>query len=480
MSTEDWIDAWLIRRESLAEEEAWTEIEAWANENDSMARWTLTAQAYKALDHRGPARLAYKAALRACDDGSRGMAYSNYANFLLEIGELSEALPIFELAWENSRMPSIGLGFSSALLEGRQDHEALDFLEAEAESLGVLMGYWANLSIGMTRAGRYEEARQAARQALTLETSPETQFQWSLTALRLDGFAGEEALAAFESRPNRPAFESGLGEELLEIASLETHDRVVVICEQGIGDVLQFIPYASELESLGVSIIMAGSPRLESLVTHAFPSFHYVRSPVEAMKLRPRYWVPLLSLPKVLGTKGRHIVRSAYLKAPGQVSVGTSAESQTRIGLAWRGNPRYPNDHLRSTRLDAFLSVLNSERVEAYSLLLDIEEELNALPPTKGVLHSLAEGTDSTGAFVDTAALVAGLDAVITTDTSIAHLSAALGTCTYLLLNKGADWRWGSPTSPMKWYQSLQLIWLDEKTGFEGGVDRSLEAILEG
>ena len=303
MSTEDWIDEWLSRQESLTEEIAWYEIEGWANETDSMSRWTHAAQTYKELKNTARAKLSYKAALRACDDGSRGMAYSNYANFLLGLGEISDALPIFELAWETSKLPSIGLGLSSALLESYRDSEALEFLQLEQESLAALVGYWSNLSIAMTRAGLYEEAQQAAAHALTMERSPETVFQWSLTSLRLHGFTRTDALKAFESRPNRPGFETGFGAELENLTSLEAQDRVVVFCEQGIGDILQFIPFAVELEARCSSVIIAGSPRLEALITSAFPSFHYVRSPVEAMKLRPRFWVPLLSLPKVLAMK---------------------------------------------------------------------------------------------------------------------------------------------------------------------------------
>ena len=149
-----------------------------------------------------------------------------------------------------------------------------------------------------------------------------------------------------------------------------------------------------------------------------------------------------------------------------------------RIGLAWRGNPNYSNDHLRSTRLGSFQALLNEETIQAYSLLLNIESDLNALPATKCELIGLCADTDSGGTFVDSASLVAGLDAVVTTDTSLAHLSGALGTKTYLLLNKGSDWRWGTPTRPMTWYSSLSIIWLDDDSGFEGGVARSLEAIL--
>ena len=133
-------------------------------------------------------------------------------------------------------------------------------------------------------------------------------------------------------------------------------------------------------------------------------------------------------------------------------------KGKTRIGVAWKGNPNYPNDHLRSTKLEAFLSLLNHPDVDTYALLLDIESELNQLPPTKSELICLDGDTDRSGTFVDSAALVTSLDAVITTDTSLAHLSGGLGTTTYLLLNKGSDWRWGTPMRPMTCTKAFGLF----------------------
>ena len=44
---------------------------------------------------------------------------------------------------------------------------------------------------------------------------------------------------------------------------------------------------------------------------------------------------------------------------------------------------------------------------------------------------------------METDAIIANCDLVITSDTSVAHLAGGLGKTTWLLLHKIPDWRWG-------------------------------------
>jgi ADP-heptose:LPS heptosyltransferase len=59
--------------------------------------------------------------------------------------------------------------------------------------------------------------------------------------------------------------------------------------------------------------------------------------------------------------------------------------------------------------------------------------------------------------FNDTAALCECLDLIISVDTSIAHLGAALGTPTWILLRSSPDWRWFLDRLDSPWYPSVRL-----------------------
>ena len=68
---------------------------------------------------------------------------------------------------------------------------------------------------------------------------------------------------------------------------------------------------------------------------------------------------------------------------------------------------------------------------------------------------------DEQDSFSATAAILEHVDACITVDTAVAHLSGALGTPTWILLNMSPCWRWGvvpQGISPSSWYDSANLV----------------------
>jgi hypothetical protein len=81
--------------------------------------------------------------------------------------------------------------------------------------------------------------------------------------------------------------------------------------------------------------------------------------------------------------------------------------------------------------------------------------------------------------FVESAAMIAALDLVITTDTSIAHLAGALGRPTWIALRHVPDWRWGPIGDRTPWYPTARLVRQSTKGDWDGVFDAILSALKD-
>jgi hypothetical protein len=229
--------------------------------------------------------------------------------------------------------------------------------------------------------------------------------------------ARHEILAAGSAKPILP-FPEWRGEPLAS-------RRLLVWPEQGAGDQIMHARFATWAVRQGAEVTLAAPPSL----FHLFGSLSGVRV-IEAIGDQPveaDAWVMLSSLARWAGATPETITGEPYLSA-------TPAPAAGRVGVVVRGNPRHANDANRSLRsADA--------------------ERLLALPGAVSV------APEDTGAkdFADTAAIIMGLDEVITVDTSVAHLAGALGKPVRILLPYHPDWRWGLNGERTHWYESARL-----------------------
>jgi ADP-heptose:LPS heptosyltransferase len=86
-----------------------------------------------------------------------------------------------------------------------------------------------------------------------------------------------------------------------------------------------------------------------------------------------------------------------------------------------------------------------------------------------GFLTIFSDDIDTiNGRFMDTAAIITQLDLVVTVDTAIAHLAAALGIETWVLLPEPADWRWMLTRTDSPWYPTMRLFRQTTRGDWEG------------
>jgi len=127
-----------------------------------------------------------------------------------------------------------------------------------------------------------------------------------------------------------------------------------------------------------------------------------------------------------------------------------------RIGIVWQGNPNRHEDKGRSLSIAHFHALTEVKGVRLISLQKDFgAERVTELPEVETLGPDFDAGPD---AFADSAAVIANLDLVITSDTAMAHLAGALGRPVWVALRHVPDWRWmlDRPDSP--WYPGMRLF----------------------
>ncbi len=351
----------------------------------------------------------------------------------------------------------------------RRFEEAVEVFE-RAEALGHRAAA-SNRGNSLLDLGRTDEALRAQEKAVELDpSSPGAIYNLSLTRLRMgdweQGWQGYEARWRFREVHRSPMI---FRQPRWHGEALEGR-RILLYAEQGLGDAIQFCRYATLVAARGGRVIVQVREPVERLIA----SLAVVRAGqavVAPLGIQPPDFdleCPLMSLPAVFGTTPETVPWSgAYLGAdperaherrmefPDIRPNPPRGERGLRIGLSWAGNPRYKADRLRSTQLATLLPLLRVPGITWISLQKGpAAEQLAGLPGDVFLWDGSSQDRD----LAETAALVATLDLVITTDTSIAHLAGAMAKPVWILLPHLSDWRWMQQTETTPWYPTARLF----------------------
>ncbi len=235
--------------------------------------------------------------------------------------------------------------------------------------------------------------------------------------------------------------------------------RVILLhAEQGLGDTIQFVRYASLVAEHGATVLLEVQPGLRPLLA----SLPGVTAVFEQGETLPPYELQcsLMSLPAALHTSldtipGRDAYLSARLDRTQDWQRRLGPWRRMRIGLAWSGSAAHANDVNRSIPLAALAPLLERTDVEWHVIQRDIRDADRAfLDEQDGIVAH----TDALTDFAETAALVAALDLVISVDTVAAHLAGALGKPGWVMLPHAPDWRWMTDRADSPWYPTLRLF----------------------
>lgn len=331
--------------------------------------------------------------------------------------------------------------------------------------------------------GRHDEALECYRQVL--ELNPDSiSGHWNRALLLLQLGRFSEGWDEYEWRWQREMLKrehwQGFSQPLWAGEPL-AGKTVLIYAEQGLGDTIQFGRYLPLLLAQGAQVIFHCQPELLKLFQHMKGLEVIPKSYELARQQNFDYYLPLMSLPRIMGTTLEAIPATIpYLQSDSEkVKQWRSRITQggLKVGLVWAGSTTNPFNAIRSASLPLFESVATIPGVQLYSLQKGTDaKELEQFEQRWGLIDLAPELHD----FDDTAAAIENLDLIISVDTAVAHLAGALGKPVWTLIYFPSEWRWllGRDDSP--WYPAMRLF---RQSAADGGwlpvIERVARALRE-
>jgi hypothetical protein len=239
---------------------------------------------------------------------------------------------------------------------------------------------------------------------------------------------------------------------------------ILFVCEAGLGDQILFVRFVKEIAARGGKIVVACEDYGLGSMFSRIPQVSAVVNYQNTLSVYHDYWIPSMAAPQVLKTEYEDLCYyfPGYLSAKDEYVKKFSSLIQSdklKVGIRWLSMPR---EGVCNTLGDAYLSrkfpaglmfeATMQDHVQLYSLQRD--EGVEDLPRMSGIvdLGPLLKSWE------DTAGAIENLDLVISSCTSIAHLAAAMGKPTWIVVPLMAYYTWALPGKKTPWYDSVRLF----------------------
>ncbi|MCZ6886138.1 MAG: tetratricopeptide repeat protein [Alphaproteobacteria bacterium] len=431
----------------------------------------LRGNVFKQMDRFDEAVVSYRDAISLRPDFVEALV--DLGVCLVALAAYSDAIDCYQTAL--ARMPNSpiifnNMGTAQAAM-GHHEKAVENFRKALAADPGYVEAHF-NLALSLIALGDHEEAIRCHKQALKIDPEKAkagnnlAHLFLSLQRFREGWHYYEHRFRAVEKLEYLQgilAFDSPPG----SIEGDLVGKKVLVRAEQGLGDEIMFASMVPDLRQAAATVILAVEPRLVGLLQRSFPECSVISYAgedehlYEFVDVDRRFYAG--SLGQLFRNETTDFPGLPYLVADDERRRKYRADldelgSGRKIGIMWRGGVGGPREELRSLSLEDFMPLL-ADDVHWISLnhLPTAKEQCRKLSETSGKTVHQWDHILRSDNFDDTAALIAELDTVISVTCTAAHCAAALGVDTHVLVNRRPEWRYGSMSATMVWYNSMTL-----------------------
>jgi tetratricopeptide (TPR) repeat protein len=309
-----------------------------------------------------------------------------------------------------------------------------------------------------------------------------------LNAFRLGRY--QEGLRLYDARWHRDGFDRPWNVPVPEWDGKPIEGRLVVYCEQGIGDYVMYALLFSELRRFAKSIVIEVNSRIASLFRRSFPDMRVIDrnglpsdwDPASCAAKVAMGDIPLLINSDIEDLPNRQgfLVPEPALALKLRKRYQALFPGKRLVGISWRSGNR-DSATIRSIDLSLWRPIFETPDCAFISLQYgDIKRDIDALRAETGHVVHWDREVDPQQYLDPFAAQIAAMDLVISVDNSTVHFAGAIGKPCWVLLPVNSDWRWLTERPTSVWYDSLVLFRQQRNEGWEPVVDevaRRLETI---
>lgn len=404
-------------------------------------------------------------------------------------GQLAEAVTAFrQCVALQPDFPNARYNLGVALGDAEQFVEAVDHLQHVIATEPERAEAYNSLGYLLSRQRQPQKAVEYYERAIQLQPDyAQAHFNLGVTLLQLGDY--RRGLVEYDWRWRTEQFTPFQAPHPQWDGQPIPDKTLLIHTEQGAGDAVQFARYLPLAAQRCKKIILVCRGDLIPLFA-TIPGVAEIRKAGRINVAEFDTYLPLLSLPRVFGTTLETIpaavpyldIHAVRRRKGGEGSPSLSQFSSLsgtdrfKVGLVWAGSPTHQNDRHRSCQLRDFLPVLHTPGCEFYSVQKgERSREIGELPAGITV-HDLAP---LLGDYGDLAVLLEQLDLVITVDTSVAHVTGALGKPVWTLLSYVPDWRWMLEGETTPWYPTMRLFRQAQPGDWAGVMARVAQALEE-
>ena len=246
--------------------------------------------------------------------------------------------------------------------------------------------------------------------------------------------------------------------------------KILIIAEQGFGDVLQFVRYVKLLEEYSEEVNLQCNKKLFRILSSVggIKKFYDFEDTIE----NHDFYIPIMSLPYLFKTNLKNIPNFNYIKPEKNLveewKNKLKEKKGFKIGLFWQGNVDSSGSKSRAIKLKDLEILLEFKNLDFISLQKGNGHEQIKDSKFYKYMNDNNDIIDiGDDAFIDTAAIIKNLDLIISSDTSIVHLSGAIGKKTWMLEPKVPNWPWTNYGRMSPWYKNLEIFRQEEKSNWE-------------